>query len=32
VAALAGGIYRYRQRRWRALARRHLAAPGPAGG
>jgi hypothetical protein len=27
VAVLAGGIYRYRQRRWRALARRHLGAP-----
>jgi hypothetical protein len=25
VAALAVGIYRYRQRRWRALARHHLA-------
>ncbi|BDB42861.1 MULTISPECIES: hypothetical protein [Mycobacterium] len=24
VAALAGGIYRYRQRRWRKLVRRHL--------
>jgi hypothetical protein len=28
VAALAAGIYRYRQRRWRALARRHLAPAG----
>lgn len=27
VARLAVGIYRYRQRRWRALARRHLATP-----
>lgn len=29
VATLAVGIYRYRQRRWRALARRHLAVPPP---
>lgn len=26
VAAMATGIYRYRQRRWRKLARRHLTA------
>jgi len=30
VAALAVGIYRYRQRRWHKLVRRHLLPQGPA--
>lgn len=30
VAAAAAGIFRYRQRRWRKLVRRHLLAEGPA--
>jgi hypothetical protein len=30
VAALAMGIYRYRQRRWRKLVRRHMMPQGPA--
>lgn len=30
VARAAVGIYRYRQRRWRRLARKHLAVDGPA--
>ncbi|OBF85295.1 hypothetical protein A5791_01890 [Mycobacterium sp. 852002-51163_SCH5372311] len=30
VAAAAMGIFRYRQRRWRKLVRRHLLAEGPA--
>ena len=30
VAALARGIYRYRQRRWRKLVRQHMMPQGPA--
>jgi hypothetical protein len=30
VAALATGIYRYRQRRWRKLVRQHMMPQGPA--
>jgi hypothetical protein len=30
VAAIAVGIYRYRQRRWRKLVRKHLLPDGPA--
>jgi hypothetical protein len=30
VAGVAAGIYRYRQRRWHTLVRRHLMADGPA--
>jgi hypothetical protein len=32
VARMAVGIYRYRQHRWRALARRHLSQPAGAAG
>jgi hypothetical protein len=30
VATIAGGIYRYRQRRWRKLVHKHLLPAGPA--